>query len=122
MMFVKYTKDHEWISINNDIGTIGITDHAQKHLGDIVFVELPNLYKIIAKGDEACVIESVKVASEIYAPVSGEIIEINEILGNTPSIINMDPLYEGWIFKIKMSNTEEINTLMDEIAYRNFTS
>ncbi|AFX98224.1 glycine cleavage system H protein [Candidatus Endolissoclinum faulkneri L2] len=121
-MFVKYTKDHEWISINNDIGTIGITDHAQKHLGDIVFVELPNLYKIIAKGDEACVIESVKVASEIYAPVSGEIIEINEILGNTPSIINMDPLYEGWIFKIKMSNTEEINTLMDEIAYRNFTS
>ncbi|WP_227028701.1 glycine cleavage system protein GcvH [Candidatus Endolissoclinum faulkneri] len=122
MMFIKYSKDHEWVSINNDIGTVGITDHAQKHLGDVVFVELPNLYKIISKGDEACVVESVKAASEIYAPLSGEIIQINDLLTNTPSVINTDPLCEGWIFKIKISNTEEINTLMDEIAYKNFTS
>ncbi|AHC73260.1 glycine cleavage system H protein [Candidatus Endolissoclinum faulkneri L5] len=121
-MFIKYSKDHEWVSINNDIGTVGITDHAQKHLGDVVFVELPNLYKIISKGDEACVVESVKAASEIYAPLSGEIIQINDLLTNTPSVINTDPLCEGWIFKIKISNTEEINTLMDEIAYKNFTS
>lgn len=116
-MVVKYTEDHEWISMDGEVGTVGITAHAQEQLGDIVFVELPDTGKTLAKGDEAGVVESVKAASEIYAPVAGEIVEVNEALADTPGTANTDPTGAGWFFKIKLSDPGELEGLMDEAAY-----
>lgn len=119
-MAVKYTEDHEWVSVDGDVGTIGITDHAQEQLGDIVFVELPDVGNTVAKGDEAGVVESVKAASEIYAPISGEIVEVNAALADAPATANTDPTGQGWFFKIKLSDPSELDGLMDEGAYKTF--
>ena len=116
-MAVKYTEDHEWVSIDGDVGTVGITEHAQEQLGDIVFVELPDVGNTVSKGDETGVVESVKAASEIYAPVSGEIVEVNAALADAPATANSDPTGAGWFFKIKLSDPGELDGLMDESAY-----
>ena len=122
MSDLKYTKEHEWIRIDGDVGTIGISNFAQEQLGDVVFVDLPEIGKSVAAGDEAAVIESVKAASELYAPVSGEIIEVNSALGDTPELVNSDPTGEGWFIKIRLSKSEELQTLMDEAAYTAFAA
>ena len=120
-MSLKYSEDHEWISVDGDVGTIGITAHAQEQLGDIVYVELPDVGRDVAKGDDAGVVESVKAASEVYAPVSGEIVDVNQGLTDTPGLVNEDPLGQGWFFKIKLSDPSELDGLMDETAYKAFT-
>ena len=117
-MTVKYTEDHEWIRVEGGVGTVGITDHAQEQLGDIVFVELPEVGRSLAKGDESGVVESVKAASEIYAPVSGEIVEVNAALVDAPQTVNSDPAGSGWFFKIRLSDPGELDALMDEAAYK----
>ncbi|MBM3632409.1 MAG: glycine cleavage system protein GcvH [Alphaproteobacteria bacterium] len=119
-MMMKYTDQHEWIRIEGDTGTIGITEYAAHQLGDVVFTELPSLGKVMAQGSEAAVVESVKAASEIYAPVSGEVIEINKALEGQPDLINTDPVGAGWFFKIKISNFAELDKLMEESAYEAF--
>ncbi len=117
-MTVKYTEDHEWIRVEGGIGTVGITDHAQEQLGDIVFVDLPEVGRTLAKGDESGVVESVKAASEIYAPVSGEIVEVNAVLVDAPQTVNSDPAGSGWFFKIRLSDPGQLDGLMDEAAYK----
>ncbi len=117
---VRYTKDHEYISLDGDTGTVGITDYAQSQLGDVVFVELPEVGKTLAKGAEAAVVESVKAASEIYAPVSGEIVAVNSALEQTPGTVNEDPAGRGWFLKIKLSDRAELDGLLDEAAYRDY--
>jgi len=119
-MSVKYTNDHEWISIDGDVATVGITAFALEQLGDLVFVEVPEAGRTVAKGDEAAVVESVKAASEVYAPVSGEVLEGNGGIGDDPATVSGDPAGAGWFFKIKMSNTGELDGLMDEGAYKAF--
>ena len=114
----KYTKDHEWISLQDQVATIGITNFAQESLGDIVFVELPKIGKFINKGDQIGVVESVKAASEIYAPISGEIIEVNNELTNTPELINTNPEDSGWYIKIKLEKTDELNNLLSFDQYK----
>ena len=114
-----YTKDHEYIRVEGDTGTMGISDYAQSQLGDVVFVELPKLGKQLAKGAEAAVVESVKAASEVYAPVSGEVIEANAALEGTPATVNEDPEGAGWFFKVRLSNAADFDALMDEAAYLN---
>ena len=116
----KYTKDHEWVSIDNDIATIGISNHAQESLGDIVFIELPSVGKSVNAKDEICVVESVKAASDIYAPIDGEIMEVNNSLESDAAIINQDAENTGWIFKIKVSNPSQYDELMSEDDYKNF--
>jgi glycine cleavage system H protein len=120
MAEVKYSEDHEWISIEGDVGTVGITDFAQEQLGDIVFVELPEAGTALGIGDQAGVVESVKAASEIYAPVAGEIVEANDILADTPETVNAAAESGGWFFKIKFADMTELDGLMDEAAYRAF--
>lgn len=119
-MTIKYTSDHEWVSLDGEIGTVGITDFAQQQLGELVFVELPDVGNTVSTGDETGVLESVKAASELYAPVSGEIIEANNELEGNPTKVNEDPTGEGWIFKIKLANQDEFAGLMDENAYKAF--
>ena len=114
----KYSKEHEWISLENEIATVGITNHAQESLGDIVFIELPEIGKIVKAGDQVGVVESVKAASELYSPVSGIIIEINNELQNTPQLVNTDPEDTGWYMKIKLENTNELTTLMNFDQYK----
>jgi len=116
----KYTKDHEWVSIDNGIATIGISNHAQESLGDIVFIELPSVGKSVNAKDELCVVESVKAASDIYAPIDGEIIEVNNSLDNDAAIINNDAENTGWIFKMKVSNPSQYDELMTENDYKKF--
>ena len=116
-MTTKYSEDHEWISVDDDIGTVGITNHAQSQLGDIVFVELPEVGSTVEAGDEAGVIESVKAASDLFTPVSGKIVKVNEALDAEPSLANSDPTGNGWFFKIKLSDADELNSLMDEASY-----
>ena len=118
MAVIKFTKDHEYVSVEGDVATIGITDYAQSQLGDVVFVELPAAGKTLKQGDEAAVVESVKAASEVYAPVSGTVIEINAGLPDTPSDVNEDPLGKGWFIKLRLSNPGELDGLMDEAAYQ----
>ncbi len=118
MSNVKYSKDHEWIAMDGDVGTIGITEYAQEQLGDVVFVELPDVGREISKGDDFAVVESVKAASEIYAPVSGEIVEANEALNDNPALINESAMGDGWIVKVKLSDTGELDDLMDAGAYQ----
>ena len=120
MAEVKYSEDHEWISIEGDVGTVGVTDFAQEQLGDIVFVELPEAGTALGKGDQAGVVESVKAASEIYAPVAGEIVEANDILADTPETVNAAAESSGWFFKIKLADMTELDGLMDEAAYKAF--
>ena len=120
MSTVRYSKDHEWISIEGDVGTVGITDYAQSQLGDVVYVELPEIGKTFAKSAEAAVIESVKAASEIYAPVSGEVVEINAALEGAPATVNEDAQGRGWFMKLKLGNRAEFDELMTEDQYKEF--
>ena len=117
-MSVYYTKEHEWIRVEGDTATIGISNHAQEALGDIVFAEVPEAGRKVSKGQEAAVVESVKAASDVYAPVSGEVTEGNQAVADDPSLINSDPEGEGWFFKLKLDNPGEVEGLMDEAAYR----
>ena len=117
-----FTEDHEWIELDGDTATFGITDYAQSQLGDIVFVEVPEEGKQVGKGDDAAVVESVKAASDVYAPVSGTIIEGNPALADEPALVNEDPEGEGWFFKMSLSDTSELDGLMDEAKYADFVS
>jgi glycine cleavage system H protein len=117
-MTVYFTKDHEWIRVDGDTATVGISDHAQEALGDIVFAEVPEAGKRLNKGQEAAVVESVKAASDVYAPVSGEVIEGNSTIADDPAVINRDPEGDGWFFKLRLDDTGELDGLMDEAAYR----
>lgn len=112
-----YTEDHEWVSVDGDTATIGITDHAQGQLGDLVYVELPETGRTVAKGEDAVVVESVKAASDVYAPVSGEITEINAALNDDPELVNKGAESSGWLFKMKLSDPSELEKLMDQAAY-----
>jgi glycine cleavage system H protein len=117
-MSLYFTKEHEWIRVDGDVATVGISDHAQEALGDIVFAEVPEAGKSLAKGDDAAVVESVKAASDVYAPVGGEVIEGNAAIADDPALINRDPEGEGWFFKLKLADASELDGLMDEPAYR----
>jgi glycine cleavage system H protein len=113
-----YTEDHEYIRVEGDVGIIGITDFAQSQLGDVVYVELPAVGKSLAKGAEAAVVESVKAASEVYAPVAGEVIEVNSEIEGAPATVNEDAMGKGWFLKIRISDASELDSLMDEAAYK----
>lgn len=117
-----FTEDHEWIDVDGDTGTVGISDYAQGQLGDIVFVEVPDAGRQIAKGDEAAVVESVKAASDVYSPASGNVVEGNAALADDPSLVNSDPEGEGWFFRIQLSDASELEALMDEAAYEAFVA
>ena len=117
-MSLYFTKEHEWIRVDGDTATVGISDHAQQALGDIVFAEVPSVGKSLARGDDAAVVESVKAASDVYAPVSGEVTSGNDALGDDPALINRDPEGEGWFFKLKLADHSELEALMAEDAYR----
>ena len=117
-----YTEDHEWVEVDGDIGTVGISEYAQGQLGDIVFVETPDEGKTVTKGDDIAVVESVKAASDVYSPVSGTVIEGNAALADTPELVNEDPEGEGWFFKLTLSDAGELDKLMDEAAYADFVS
>lgn len=119
-MAIKYTKDHEWINMEGEIAVVGISDYAQEQLGEIVYVELPEVGKQLDKGDEACVIESVKAASEIYAPASGDVTEGNQDLDGAPGKVNEDATGEGWLFKMTLNDPTELNDMMDAGAYKEF--
>lgn len=120
MSEIRYSEDHEWITVDGDIGTVGISEFAQEQLGDVVFVELPDIGKSVSQDTEAAVVESVKAASEIYSPVTGEVVEVNEGLVDEPGVVNGDPLGGGWFFKIKIDDPEELDALMDDAAYAAF--
>ena len=117
-MSLYFTKEHEWVRVEGEVATVGISDHAQEALGDIVFAEVPDAGRTVGKGDDAAVVESVKAASDVYAPVSGEVVEGNGALGDDPSLINRDPEGEGWFFKLKLSDPSELDGLMSEADYR----
>lgn len=117
-MPVYFTKEHEWVRVEGGTATIGISDHAQEQLGDIVFAEVPEAGRHVSKGQEAAVVESVKAASDVYAPVSGEIVEGNQAVADDPALVNSDPEGEGWFFKLKLENPGELDGLMDENTYR----
>ena len=119
-MTTRYTKDHEYIRLEGDTGTVGITDYAQSQLGDVVYVELPTVGKAVTKGGEAAVVESVKAASEVYAPVSGEVVEVNSALEGAPGTVNEDPAGRGWFMKIRLTNQAELEGLMSEQEYQDF--
>jgi glycine cleavage system H protein len=119
-MSLYFTKEHEWIRVEGDTATVGISNHAQEALGDIVFAEVPDAGKSLSKGQEAAVVESVKAASDVYAPVSGEVLEGNQAIADDPSLINSDPEGEGWFFKLRLSDASEVDGLMDESASRDW--
>ena len=121
-MSLYFTKEHEWIRLEGDTATVGISNHAQEALGDIVFAEVPEVGRRVSKGEEAAVVESVKAASDVYAPVSGEVIEGNSALADDPALINSDPEGQGWFFKLKLDDASELDGLMDENAYRDFVA
>ena len=118
---IKYTEDHEWIALSGDVATVGITHHAQDALGDVVFVDLPAVGTSFAQKDVAGVVESVKAAADVYMPIDGEVVEVNEDLRNDPALANSDPLGAGWFFKVKLSNPAQLDALLDETAYKTFT-
>ncbi len=120
MSDIKFTEDHEWIGLDGDIATIGITDYAQQQLGDVVFVELPQAGRKVTKGGDAAVVESVKAASEVYAPVDGEVTEANAALSDNPALVNSAPMGEGWFFKIRVADKKQVAALMTEAAYQTF--
>ena len=119
-MTTKYTEDHEWIRVDGDVGTVGITDYAQSQLGDVVFVELPEIGKSFAKGDATAVVESVKAASDIYNPVSGEVTAVNDALTDDPGLVNREATGGGWFFQVRLSAPAELDGLMDQAAYDAF--
>ncbi|MEQ8347140.1 MAG: glycine cleavage system protein GcvH [Sneathiellaceae bacterium] len=120
MSVIGFSKDHEWVELDGDVGTVGISEYAQEQLGDIVFVELPEVGRTVAKGEEFAVVESVKAASEIYAPMTGEVVEVNEALNEEPATVNDDAQGAGWIVKIRVTDSSEFEELMDEEAYGEF--
>ena len=120
MSTIKFTKDHEWIRVEGDVATVGISDYAQKQLGYVVFVELPEIGRNVVAGKEAAVVESVKAASEVYAPVAGDVVEVNEALADDPSLVNRDPMGEGWFVKLRLENQSDLDDLMDEAAYQEY--
>ena len=120
MATIYFSEDHEWISVDGDVGTIGVTDYAQEQLGDVVFVELPEAGKVFSKGDDMAVVESVKAASEVYAPVSGEVVEANDALEANPGTVNDDAEGEGWFLKLRLNDMAELEDLMDADAYKAF--
>jgi glycine cleavage system H protein len=122
MADIRFTKDHEWVRIEGDEAVVGITDYAQGQLGDIVFVEVPAAGKVLKAGGDAAVVESVKAASEVYAPVSGTVTEGNAALPDAPETVNSDPLGKGWFFKVKLSDPKELDGLMDQAAYDKFVA
>ena len=115
-----FTREHEWIRVEGETATVGISNHAQEALGDIVFAEVPEAGRRVSKGQEAAVVESVKAASDVYAPVSGEVIEGNQAVADDPALVNSDPEGQGWFFKLKLDNPSELDGLMDEAAYRDW--
>jgi glycine cleavage system H protein len=116
----RYTKDHEWVLLDGDIATVGITDHAQEQLGDLVHVELPELERAVTEGETCAVVESVKAAADVFAPLAGKVVEINETVVEDPSIVNSDAEGEGWFFRIELDDTDSFETLMDQDAYDEF--
>ena len=121
-MTIKYTPDHEWLNVDGDTAVVGITHHAQDALGDVVFVDLPEVGKTYAAKEVAGVVESVKAAADVYMPVSGEVTEVNEALRDDPSLANTDPLNAGWFFKVKLSDASQLAALMDETSYTAFSA
>ena len=121
-MTLYFTREHEWIRLEGTTATVGISDHAQQALGDIVFAEVPEAGRELAKGQEAAVVESVKAASDVYAPVGGKVVEGNAAVADDPALVNRDPEGEGWFFKLKLSDTSELEGLMDEGAYRDWVA
>jgi len=120
MSTFRFTRDHEWVRLDGDLAIVGITDYAQSQLGDVVYVELPEIGHRVEKDKEAAVVESVKAASEVYAPVSGEVAEINERLTNDPATVNADPMGDGWFIKLRLDDPKELDSLMDEEGYKRF--
>ncbi len=120
MSDMKFSEEHEWVSVDGDIATIGITNFAQEQLGDVVFVDLPEVGGQVSQGGDAGVVESVKAASEVYTPLSGEIVEVNEDLESAPDLVNTDPEGDGWFFKLRMDDAAELDDLMDAAAYKKF--
>jgi glycine cleavage system H protein len=121
-MTTLFTSDHEWLRIEGDVATIGITDYAQQQLGDVVFVELPKVGRSLRKAEAAAVVESVKAASDVYAPISGEVLEVNELLSSEPALVNSDAGGRAWFFKMKITDRSELGGLMDEAAYEAHTA
>jgi glycine cleavage system H protein len=119
-MTLYFTREHEWIRVDGDTATVGISDHAQQALGDIVFAEVPEAGRTLAKGQEAAVVESVKAASDVYSPVGGEVTEGNQAVADDPALINRDPEGDGWFFKLRLSDPSELDALMDEDSYRDW--
>ncbi|MCA0434537.1 MAG: glycine cleavage system protein GcvH [Proteobacteria bacterium] len=119
-MSVKFTEEHEWITVSGDVATVGITIHAAEQLGDVVFVDLPAIGKKVAKGKEAAVVESVKAASEVYAPIDGEIVDVNKTIADEPALVNKDPEGTAWFMKIRIANPSQLEGLMDKAAYDKF--
>ncbi len=122
MAEIKYSDEHEWIEVDGDMGTVGITEYAQQQLGDVVYVELPEVGTVVARGGEVAVVESVKAASELYAPVSGEVVETNEALEANPALVNESAMDEGWFMKIKLADPSELDDLLDADAYGKFVA
>jgi len=120
MSVLRFTKDHEWIRLDGELAVVGVTDYAQSQLGDVVYVELPEIGRRVEKGKEVAVVESVKAASEVYAPASGEIAEVNEALAVDPAKVNADPMGEGWFLKLRLTDLKELEGLLDEAAYQQF--
>ena len=120
MATLRFSKDHEWVRQDGDTATVGITDYAQEQLGDVVYVELPEVGRQVEQGKEAAVVESAKAASEVYAPVSGEVVAVNDVLAGDPAQVNADAMGEGWFIKIRLSDPKELDGLMDQAAYEAF--
>ncbi|HVO03388.1 MAG TPA: glycine cleavage system protein GcvH [Candidatus Cybelea sp.] len=118
MSELRYTKEHEWVKVDGDVATVGISPYAQEQLGDVVFVELPEIGKKVEKGKEMAVVESVKAASEVYAPIGGEVVDVNKALADAPATVNEDALGKGWFAKLKLSNKADLDGLMNEAAYK----
>src|SRR6201989_1727152 len=119
-MSTRYTKDHEWIRLDGDVATVGITEHAQSQLGDIVYVELPEIGRKVTKGGDAAVVESVKAASDVYAPASGEVVAVHDAVGSAPAAINEEAEGKGWFFRLKLTSPDELNELMSAEQYKEF--
>ena len=122
MSDLKYSREHEWVRLEGDVATVGISDFAQEQLGDVVFVELPDVGKQVVQNGDAGVVESVKAASEVYAPLAGEVVEVNTALEEDPELVNQSPTGEGWFIKIRLSDASQLDGMMDEAAYNDFTA
>jgi len=120
MSGLRYSEEHEWVSVDGEVATVGISDFAQQQLGDVVFVELPEIGRTVTRGDEVAVVESVKAASEVYAPVSGEVVEVNELLSDEPGTVNESAEADGWFFRLRLTDRSELDELMDGAAYKTF--